>query len=101
MMKRKDSIVKTLTGGVEGLFRKNKIKLVRGLGRITDAHTVTVDTGRGQEVLRAEKIVVATGSVPTTLPIPGLEIGGNCGPVPRPSALTRSPRAWSLWAPEQ
>ncbi|MCE5314337.1 MAG: dihydrolipoyl dehydrogenase [Armatimonadota bacterium] len=77
MMKRKNTIVKQLTGGVEGLFRKNKIKLVRGHGKIADAHTVTVETANGVETLKTEKIVIATGSVPAQLPLPGFEIGEN------------------------
>jgi dihydrolipoamide dehydrogenase len=75
MMKRKGTIVKQLTGGVEGLFRKNKVKLVKGSGRITDAHTVSVETEKGVETLKAEKIVIATGSVPALLPLPGFEVG--------------------------
>lgn len=75
MMKRKANIVKQLTGGVEGLFRKNKIKLVRGHGKIVDPHTVAVETTNGVETLKAEKIVIATGSVSARLPMAGFEIG--------------------------
>lgn len=77
MMARKEKIVKQLTSGVEGLFRKNKIKLIRGAGRITDVHEVTVETENGPEVVRANKIIIATGSVPAPLPLPGFEIGNN------------------------
>jgi len=77
MMKRKAATVKQLTSGVEGLFRKNKIKLIRGLASLTDSHTVVVRTEKGEETVRADKIIIATGSVPATLPIPGFEIGGN------------------------
>lgn len=75
MMERKNAVVKQLVGGVEGLFRKNKIKLVRGKGRITDANTVTVETAEGTETISADKILIATGSVPALLPIENLEIG--------------------------
>ena len=77
MMERKNAIVKQLTGGVEGLFRKNKVRLVRGHARMTDPHTVTVDTPDGAETIKADKIIIATGSVPAVLPLPGLEIGKN------------------------
>ncbi len=77
MMKRKAKTVKQLTGGVEALFKKNKIKLVRGHGRITDSHTVSVDTGSGIEEIKTGKILICTGSEPARLPIPNLEIGGN------------------------
>ncbi|OFX13641.1 MAG: dihydrolipoyl dehydrogenase, partial [Armatimonadetes bacterium RBG_16_58_9] len=75
VMKRKEQIVRQLVGGVEGLFRKNRIKLVRGHGRITDPHTVTVDSESDVETLTADRIIIATGSVPALLPIDGLDIG--------------------------
>lgn len=75
MMQRKNAVVKQLVSGVEGLFRKNKIKLVRGAARLTDPHTVTVDTAEGAKVIKAYKVFIATGSVPSLLPLPGLEIG--------------------------
>ena len=77
MMSRKDSVVKRLVGGVESLFKSNKIRLVRGDARITDLHTVSVSTSAGVETIKADKILIATGSVTATLPLPGLEIGGN------------------------
>ena len=77
MQKRKSTVVKQLVGGVEGLLRKNKTKLMRGFGRIVDAHTVAVDTDGGTETIKTDKIILATGSTPAIIPIPGLAIGGN------------------------
>lgn len=77
MMARKQKIVKQLTSGVEGLFRKNKVKLIRGTARLTDARTVTVETDQGTETIKADNILIATGSVPAGLPLPGMEIGEN------------------------
>ncbi len=77
MMQRKSRTVKQLVSGVEGLLRKNKVKLIRGHATIQDAHTISVDTGAGKETVRARNILIATGSVPAKLPLPGLEIGGN------------------------
>ena len=77
MMALKERVVKQLTSGVEGLFRKNKVRLVRGTARIADPHLVTVDTAQGKEEIRTAKILIATGSVPASLPVPGLELGGN------------------------
>ena len=77
MMSRKSSVVKRLVGGVESLFAKNKIRLVRGTARISDPHTVSVETPKGVQTIRASKIVIATGSVPALLPLPGFEIGEN------------------------
>ena len=75
IMAHKDSTVKRLVGGVESLFKKNQIRLVRGFGRIVDPNTVTVDTENGVEVIRGGKIIIATGSKTALLPMPGFEIG--------------------------
>ena len=75
MMERKSRVVRQLVGGVEGLLRKNKIRLVRGTAKITDAHTVVVQTGQVTETIKTRNILIATGSVPAALPLPGLEIG--------------------------
>jgi dihydrolipoamide dehydrogenase len=69
--KRRDKVVKTLTGGVGGLFKKNGIELVEGDGSLTEGGNVAVD---GNE-LEAGKVVVACGSV--AKPIPGTEFGGR------------------------
>ena len=73
MMKRKDEVVATLTKGIAGLFRKNKIERIVGTARITARRevTVTLDDG-GSRVLGAANIVVATGS--EVMPLKGVEI---------------------------
>ena len=67
---RKDKIVKGLTGGVELLFRKNKIDWIKGSGRLAGKGTVEVTDGQGQtQTLTASKeIIVATGSEPRSVP---------------------------------
>ena len=61
MMKRKDGIVSSLTSGIAGLFRKNKITRYTGKGRIVAPDKVTVDGPQAVE-LGAKKIIIATGS---------------------------------------
>ena len=68
MMKRKDQVVRELTRGVEGLFRKNHVARFTGTGRIVAAGTVEVAGGPGTETLATERILVATGSRPAELP---------------------------------
>jgi dihydrolipoamide dehydrogenase len=68
MMKRKDQIVRELTRGVEGLFRKNKIARFTGTGRIVAALTVEVAGEQGTQSLATERILIATGSRPAALP---------------------------------
>src|SRR3954447_6227580 len=69
---RRARVIKTLTGGVSGLFKKNEITYVEGFGALTAEGNVRV----GDDELEAAKcVVLATGSVKK--PIPGLEFGGN------------------------
>ncbi len=76
MMARKDAIVKTLTAGVDFLFKKNKIARIAGTARIIDNHTVRVTGARDLTVqaVQAKAILIATGSKAAT--IPGVEIDG-------------------------
>jgi dihydrolipoamide dehydrogenase len=68
MLRRKDKIVGQLTGGIAGLFRKNKIASVRGLGRLVAPGVVEVARDGATETLQTKKILIATGSVPAGLP---------------------------------
>ena len=72
MMASKDEIVKSLTGGIDLLFMKNKITRLHGTASITAAGEVTVIEGKDKGVYQADKILIASGSVPSSLP--GLEI---------------------------
>lgn len=71
MIQRKDDIVSKLTGGVEGLFKKNKVTWLKGHGRIAGPHKVDVvseQDGHEEETVEAKTIVIATGSVPRQIP---------------------------------
>jgi dihydrolipoamide dehydrogenase len=68
MMKRKDTVVRDLTRGVEGLFRKNGITRVTGSARIVRAGEVEVLQGAERQTLRAPRILIASGSKPAVLP---------------------------------
>ncbi len=71
VMARREKVVATLTGGVSGLFKKNKIELIAGVATLTEAGTVRV----GDDELSAAAIVLATGSAPRA--VPGIEFGGR------------------------
>jgi dihydrolipoamide dehydrogenase len=70
----KDHIVGRLTGGVAGLLKRGKVKIVVGAARFRDGKTVAVETETGTQIIRAETIVIATGSAPVELPT--LPFGG-------------------------
>ena len=71
----KDGIVGRLTGGVTGLLQRARVKIVHGHARFRDGKTVEVTTETGDQLIRAENIVIATGSVPVE--IPALPFGGK------------------------
>lgn len=61
----------SLSKGVEYLLKKNKITSIKGIGRLTGQHNVAI-LGENADEIESDKILLATGSVPRT--IPGLEI---------------------------
>jgi len=65
---RKDKIVKGLTGGVELLFKKNKIEWIKGSGRLLGNGKVEITDGQKQTLVAKKQIIVATGSQPRTVP---------------------------------
>jgi dihydrolipoamide dehydrogenase len=73
MMAHKDDTVASNTGGIEYLFKKNKITAFRGTGAVkgTGQVVVTGEDGTTQEIV-TKNIVIASGSVPANLP--GIEI---------------------------
>jgi dihydrolipoamide dehydrogenase len=64
MLQRKDKVVKTLTGGVRGLMKLNKVTTFNGLGTISAPGKVRV----ADREIGAKNIIIATGSVPVELP---------------------------------
>lgn len=76
MMKNKDTAVTELTGGIEFLFKKNKVTYVKGWGKVSAADTVEVDLNDGgTETLKTKNILIATGSDVANLP--GVEVDGK------------------------
>ena len=69
---RKDKIVKGLTGGIELLFKKNKIDWIKGSGRLAGKGGVEITDGQKQTLKARKEIIVATGSTPRS--VPGIEI---------------------------
>ncbi|TGR17690.1 MULTISPECIES: dihydrolipoyl dehydrogenase [unclassified Mesorhizobium] len=63
----KDGIVSRLNSGVAGLLKKAGVKTVQGWATFRDGKTVEVETETGSQVIRAETIVIATGSAPVEL----------------------------------
>ena len=67
--KRKADIVARLAKGIQYLMKKRKVDVFTGTGRLADANTVVIKTGEVEEKIRAQWVIVATGSVPARLPL--------------------------------
>ena len=72
MMRRKASVVDTLTGGISQLLKKNKVTAIVGRGKLTGPNQIEI---AGGETVTAKNIIIATGSVPMALP--GIELDGD------------------------
>jgi dihydrolipoamide dehydrogenase len=87
---RRQRVVKTLTGGVSGLFKKNKIDVIEGEGTLAGPGKVLA----GGEEIAAKTIVLATGSLKR--PIPGVEFGGRVIGTEEAWALSELPRTLAI-----
>jgi len=69
MMDNKNKSILALTKGVEFLFKKNKITHLKGTGSISNKNTVDViDDSKRKTSYNAKNIVIASGSLPSSLP---------------------------------
>ncbi len=71
---RKDKMISGLTGGIEMLFKKNKIEWIKGTARLTGKMgvEVTLHDGAKQSLVATKEIIVATGSAPRS--VPGIDV---------------------------
>lgn len=75
---RKDKMISGLTGGIEMLFKKNKIDWIKGTARLTGGKTVEVTlpdssvTGAKQSLSATKELIIATGSTPRS--VPGIDV---------------------------
>ncbi len=68
-MSRKDRMVKRLSKGIESyLFKKNKITLFKGHGRLDGPKVVVVESDSGETNVQTQNVILATGSKPKALP---------------------------------
>lgn len=71
----KDGIVGRLKGGVTALLKRHGVKIFGGRAGMLDGKTCRVEADTGPQIVRAEHVVLATGSEPVALP--GLPFGGK------------------------
>src|SRR3954449_102836 len=87
---RRSKVIKTLTGGVAGLFKKNSIEYIEGEASLAGNGGVAVDG----TTLQAKNIVLATGSIGK--PIPGAQFGGRVIGTEEAWALPEQPRSLAV-----
>ncbi len=71
MIERKAGVVKTTCEGIDYLMKKNKIDVYKGIGSFVTKNQIKI-TGETEQVIDTDKVIIATGSKPASLP--GLEI---------------------------
>jgi dihydrolipoamide dehydrogenase len=72
---RRKKVIKTLTGGVAGLMKRNGIDVIEGHGSVTDDANVKVGGNFDGTEIAARFVILATGSVKK--PLPGTQFGGR------------------------
>jgi dihydrolipoamide dehydrogenase len=70
VLKRKDLVVQQTVYQIRLLMKKNKINVIKGRGRISGRGKVVV-TGETEQVVEAQRIILAPGSLPQTLSVEG------------------------------
>lgn len=83
MIAHKDRVVNDMTGGIQQLFKANKITWLQGHGKLLDGKRVEFTPHKGEvEVLQAENVIIATGSKPIDIdaaPLDGERIVDSSG----------------------
>ncbi len=77
MLRKKDTVVKRLVKGIEYLMKTNNIRVLNGTAGIIDIGTIeVVSKGGSGDTIEYDKLLIATGSAPKTLPIEGWDGSG-------------------------
>jgi len=76
-MSRKEKVVEQVVKGVEKLIKDNSILYIEGYAHFINSHQLKIRTGEGTDILlNAKNIIIATGSVSSSPPIPGSDLPG-------------------------
>lgn len=76
LQKRKDKIINKLVTGVEGLLKSNKITKIAGEGNFKSTREIAVKNESGEITVDFDYAVIATGSKPVIIPLPGVNLPG-------------------------
>jgi dihydrolipoamide dehydrogenase len=73
VVRRREKVVKQLTGGVSSLLQGNNVPVINGSARLQGRSVVVTAADGQQQTINARNVMLATGSVPATPPIPGAD----------------------------
>ncbi len=74
MQARKTELISTLVSGIQELLAANDIEVVSGQAKIAQSKQLEIDSRQGtKQFIQAEKVIIATGSKPMPLPVPGAD----------------------------
>lgn len=70
---RKNKVINQLKNGISILLKQNKIQVFNGIGSVTKDKAVIITNDKGEETIKADNIILATGSTPVVPNIPGID----------------------------
>lgn len=73
MLDRKDAVIQQLRNGISYLLKQGKIDVYQGIGNLEENGKIAVQLAEKKEIIRGEKIILATGSRPLVPAIDGIE----------------------------
>lgn len=76
MMARKDEVIQKLRNGIAYLMKQGKIDVLNSYGEVQADGSISIEENGEKKVVKADKVILATGSKPIVPPIPGLEKEG-------------------------
>ena len=90
----KNGIVSRLSGGVAALLKKAQVRSLRGLATLIDGKSAIVHADTGEQRIRCEHLILATGSTPA--PLAALPFGGDILSSTEAPALTELPNSLAV-----
>ncbi len=76
LQNRKDKIIKKLVAGVDNLLKSNKVTKISGEGSFKSKNEIIVKNGGSESIVNFDYAVIATGSIPVIIPLPGVNLPG-------------------------
>lgn len=73
VMENKNEVVTRLVGGVHSLLKANGVHVIDGEGSFEDKNTLRIKSAGGEQEITSDKYIIAVGSVPSAVPIPGID----------------------------